>query len=260
MNWYKTIIAEEKVSFDIGKTMKGFFQGMGLATPFTIAIIVHSLGMMPEDAQHFINKNPQEAQRIIEQAPPEIIQKAQLQVSSLPQSSSVNNIQQNTIKNTGLITSDQASPFIAQWEGKSPYSYPDGNSKSVGYGFYLGNPTARKDLENVGANFDNVLSGRQPLNDKQMQQLLKLSTERAIKDAVSAVKDLSSHPEEVQLVIIDMAYNLGGPRLSNFTKMIDALNKRDYQRAAEEMKNSRWFNQVGQRSQHHVNLISSLSQ
>lgn len=259
MNWYKTILAEEKVSFDIGKTMKGLFQGMGLAVPFSVAVIVNSTGMMPEDAKNLINTNPQEAQRIIEQAPPEIVQQAQLQTSTVQKNE--NNAQnQPPYKNSELVTIDQVAPFIAQWEGKSPYAYADGNSKSVGYGFYLGNPQSRTDIENVGANFDDIFHGRKPLNDRQMQQLLKLSSQRAIDDAISAVNDLHSHPEEVQIIIIDMAYNLGGPRLRTFTRMLDALNKKDYKRVAKEMEDSRWFGQVGMRSQHHADKIKSFSQ
>mgnify|MGYP003317177168 CR=1 FL=1 len=35
-------------------------------------------------------------------------------------------------------------------------------------------------------------------------------------------------PEEVKLIIANMAYNLGGPRLSKFKKMLAAINKKDY--------------------------------
>ena len=40
-----------------------------------------------------------------------------------------------------------------------------------------------------------------------------------------------SWPEEVKLIIANMAFNLGGPRLSKFKKMLAALNKKDYKAA-----------------------------
>ena len=48
-------------------------------------------------------------------------------------------------------------------------------------------------------------------------------------------------------VLIDMVFNLGMAGLMGFQKMIEALNRADYERAADEMVNSRWYGQVGER-------------
>jgi lysozyme len=48
-------------------------------------------------------------------------------------------------------------------------------------------------------------------------------------------------------VLIDMAFNLGVQGLSKFRKMIGALKRADYEAAADEMVNSRWYRQVGER-------------
>ena len=48
-------------------------------------------------------------------------------------------------------------------------------------------------------------------------------------------------------VLIDMAFNLGVQGLSKFRKMIEALKRADYEAAADEMVNSRWYRQVGER-------------
>lgn len=52
-----------------------------------------------------------------------------------------------------------------------------------------------------------------------------------------------------QLVIADMAFNLGVPRLRGFAKMWLAIERGDYNAAAEEMLDSKWARQVGQRAQ-----------
>ena len=49
-------------------------------------------------------------------------------------------------------------------------------------------------------------------------------------------------------VILNMAFNLGLTRLQKFKKMIAALRIRDYETAAIEMKDSKWYNQVGSRA------------
>lgn len=47
-----------------------------------------------------------------------------------------------------------------------------------------------------------------------------------------------------QLVLIDMAYNMGVPRLCLFKKMWAAIHVDDFVTAAKEMLDSRWANQV----------------
>ena len=55
-------------------------------------------------------------------------------------------------------------------------------------------------------------------------------------------------PEEVKLIIANMAFNLGGPRLSKFKKMLAAINKEDYKLASKEGLDSKWAKQVYNRA------------
>ena len=63
-----------------------------------------------------------------------------------------------------------------------------------------------------------------------------------------------SHPcvEELdavrQLVLVDMAFNMGVPRLSKFKKMWNAVHENKFDVAAKEMLDSRWAIQVKSRS------------
>lgn len=49
-------------------------------------------------------------------------------------------------------------------------------------------------------------------------------------------------------ILIDMMVNLGSSRLSKFKKMHQALGSKDYELAADEMLDSRWASQVGNRA------------
>ena len=49
-------------------------------------------------------------------------------------------------------------------------------------------------------------------------------------------------------IIVDMAFNLGVPRLSNFKKMWAAIHENNFEEAAKEMLDSRWARQVGRRA------------
>ena len=51
-----------------------------------------------------------------------------------------------------------------------------------------------------------------------------------------------------QLVLVDMAFNMGVPRLCKFKKMWNAVHEKKFDIAAKEMHDSRWANQVKSRS------------
>ena len=49
-------------------------------------------------------------------------------------------------------------------------------------------------------------------------------------------------------VLVDMCFNLGVNRLKGFKKMIAAVKDRDFEKAADEMMDSKWAVQVGSRA------------
>jgi len=49
-------------------------------------------------------------------------------------------------------------------------------------------------------------------------------------------------------VLVDMAFNLGMPRLKGFVKMLEEIKKENWSEAAIEMLESRWADQVGNRA------------
>ncbi|XP_060603996.1 probable T4-type lysozyme 1 [Ruditapes philippinarum] len=64
----------------------------------------------------------------------------------------------------------------------------------------------------------------------------------------------SSLPREVKEIIVNMAFNLGGG-LRNFHNFISAVNSHNWSKAADEMVNSAWYRQVGNRS---VRLVARM--
>ena len=54
--------------------------------------------------------------------------------------------------------------------------------------------------------------------------------------------------ETAQMVLVDMCFNMGMPRLMQFKKTLNYLADKDYASAAFEMLDSRWARQVGSRA------------
>lgn len=53
---------------------------------------------------------------------------------------------------------------------------------------------------------------------------------------------------ERQMILVDMGFNLGVPKLRGFKRMWAALADHDYNLAATEMRDSQWYHQVGSRA------------
>ena len=65
-------------------------------------------------------------------------------------------------------------------------------------------------------------------------------------------------PEEVRLIIANMAFNLGLTRLVQFKKMFAALNEGNYQQASIEGLDSKWAKQVYNRAKRLMNRLRDI--
>ena len=81
----------------------------------------------------------------------------------------------------------------------------------------------------------------------------------ARKDALSIFPSLLVFPQEKQIAIIDMIFNMGKPTFLKFEKMIAAIKIRDWREAGKQAKDSKWFKQVGNRGPRVVALLSNLN-
>ena len=94
-----------------------------------------------------------------------------------------------------------------------------------------------------------------PVTDERILQVFHDDCKVAIADAELLVNNLSDHPDFVSRVLVNMAFNIGRPRLSKFKNMLAAIEAKDYNLAADEMIDSKWYHQVGRRSQELVEMM-----
>jgi lysozyme len=71
--------------------------------------------------------------------------------------------------------------------------------------------------------------------------------------------DFEELPEEVQLIIANMMFNMGRPRLSKFKGMKRGVDARDWNAAADEMVDSAWYRQVTNRAERLVQRMRAVS-
>ena len=125
-------------------------------------------------------------------------------------------------------------PLIAELrrdEGVIPHAYQD----SLGY-WTIG----------VGHLIDKRKGGKIP--DVIIDMLLRYDIDEKIAELNEKLPWWGFLDEPSQRVIVNMAFNLGVEGLLGFKKFMDALKDGDRNRAASEMLNSKWAEQVGARA------------
>lgn len=113
-------------------------------------------------------------------------------------------------------------------EGLRTKPYRDSVDKlTIGYG---------RNLDDVG------------ITEEEASILLKNDIDKTIEYVNLNIPQVSEKPWRVQLGLYNMAFNLGIAGLLKFTKMLDAIDKDDFERAADEALDSKWAAQVGIRA------------
>ena len=97
-----------------------------------------------------------------------------------------------------------------------------------------------------------------PVSEERVRRLFNLDIIVTLEDCNRLFPDFAELPEEAQLVIANMCFNLGFPRLYKFKRFIEAINVRDWQAAADEMVDSRWHDQVPNRAKRLVGRMRNL--
>jgi lysozyme len=87
------------------------------------------------------------------------------------------------------------------------------------------------------------------VSEDRVNEVFEKDVQKMIKEAKILFPNFDSLPEEAQQVIVNMTFNMGRPRLSNFKKFISYINESKWEEASKEMLNSAWAKQVGKRAQ-----------
>jgi GH24 family phage-related lysozyme (muramidase) len=152
----------------------------------------------------------------------------------------------------------RAQQYIGDHEGRRNRAYADTEGiMTIGIGMNLEEARNQKRIEAAGLDYDGVCNGTVTLTDSQIDGFFSEDLDIAISDALAAVNNYWSHPEDAQLALTDMSFQLGGPRLRKFVNMIGALNAEppDYMKAADEIADSLYAMQTPRRAADNILLV-----
>ena len=98
-----------------------------------------------------------------------------------------------------------------------------------------------------------------PVSSDRVAEAFESDIQSVLRDCNILYSDFDDLPEEAQQVIANMMFNLGRPRLSKFAGMKRGVDARDWNQAADEMVDSRWYRQVGARAERLVERMRNIS-
>ena len=96
------------------------------------------------------------------------------------------------------------------------------------------------------------------VSEDRVIEAFDADVEIVLSDCNTLYPDFDDLPEEAQQIIANMMFNLGRPRLSKFVGMKRGVDAKDWNSAADEMVDSRWYRQVGARAERLVNRMREI--
>jgi len=98
-----------------------------------------------------------------------------------------------------------------------------------------------------------------PVSEDRCNEVFDSDIQIVLADCEQLYPDFNELPEEVQRIIANMMFNMGRPRLSKFKGMKAGVDARDWNKAADEMVDSRWYRQVTNRAERLVKRMRNVT-
>lgn len=97
------------------------------------------------------------------------------------------------------------------------------------------------------------------VSEDRVAEAFEQDIQTTLSECTVLYPDFEDLPEEAQLIIANMMFNMGRPRLSQFKGMKRGVDARDWNAAADEMVDSKWYRQVTNRADRLVERMRALA-
>jgi len=153
------------------------------------------------------------------------------------------------------VVTDNLIEHIKKHEGFKSKPYKDTKGKwTVGYGRNLDDNPLTPD--ECVALFQATVFNDDSARDEFFESLLATDVQQHTEEMLTEISWVGSSPSNVQLVLSDMAYNIGVPTLKQFVGMLHALRNKDYTVAAYELLDSAYAEDVKYRASGNAKIIA----
>jgi lysozyme len=97
-----------------------------------------------------------------------------------------------------------------------------------------------------------------PVSEERVNNCFQSDVHVTINECKKLYDTFDDLPEEVQLILCNMMFNMGRPRLSKFLKLNDAIANENWLEASIQMEDSRWHKQVTKRANRLIKRMEAI--
>ena len=127
------------------------------------------------------------------------------------------------------------------------------------YNDHLGYPTFGIGHLVTGHDKEHGWSVGTDVEEDRVREVFEQDVQTVLSDCEILYPDFYDLPEEAQLIIANMMFNMGRTRLSKFKGMKRGVDAQDWNAAADEMVDSAWYNQVTNRANRLVERMRAIA-
>ena len=98
-----------------------------------------------------------------------------------------------------------------------------------------------------------------PVSEERVHELFQKDVSIAIQDARWLQRDFDDLPEDAQITIVSLAFQLGLNRYQKFVKHHSAIQDRDWKEAAAQLRDSKLYQQTTNRTERHARRLEALA-
>jgi lysozyme len=154
-----------------------------------------------------------------------------------------------TTGNDMTVDVKQVYEEISADEGKVLHAYLCSElHATIGIGHKILDADPEKDLDIFGADWNDVAAD-QCISEGRCYELFQEDVQVAIGGCQKIYDNWEELPQEMQHVLVNMCFQLGQGGLGKFKNFKAAIEDSEWQRASEEMMDSRWAGQTPERAE-----------
>lgn len=98
-----------------------------------------------------------------------------------------------------------------------------------------------------------------PVSEERVKECFDKDVESVLVDCKRLYDDFDELPDEAQEIAANMMFNMGLTRLRKFKGMKAGVDARDWNKAADEMVDSKWYSQVTNRAERLVQRMRNVT-
>jgi len=96
------------------------------------------------------------------------------------------------------------------------------------------------------------------IDEERVNELFEQDINLCMDDCRKWIEEFDDLPEEAQHILCNMMFNMGYTRTSKFRKLRENVKEKNWSGASQEMKSSRWYNQVTNRAERLVQRMKAV--